>query len=135
LLIGAKCANQEKTMSTATPFASVKLPAALVDKARDAAQPMRRSVASQIEYWATLGRALEQAGLSTQDSQALLAREEAAPHTPAGTAREALSPELDALHGHVLALAQSGALAERAKAAVAENRAKAQPRSRSRKAA
>ena len=65
-------------MSTATPFSSVKLPAALVDKARDAAQPMRRSVASQIEYWATLGRALEQAGLSTQDSQALIAREESA---------------------------------------------------------
>jgi hypothetical protein len=135
LLIGAKCANQEKTMSTATPFASVKLPAALVDKARDAAQPMRRSVASQIEYWATLGRALEQAGLSTQDSQALLAREETAPYALAGTARGALSPELDALHGHVLALAQSGALAERAKVAVAENRAKAQPRSRSHKAA
>ena len=49
--------------------------------------------------------------------------------------QSALSPELDALHGHVLALAQSGALAERAKVAVAENRAKAQPRPRSRKAA
>lgn len=123
-------------MSTATPFASVKLPAALVDKARDAAQPMRRSVASQIEYWATLGRALEQAGLSTQDSQALIAREETARYTVAGSAQQpALSSELDALHGHVLALAQSGALAERAKAAVAENRAKAQPRPRSRRAA
>ncbi|MDR6854314.1 hypothetical protein C7T35_29990 [Variovorax sp. WS11] len=122
-------------MSSATPFASVKLPAALVDKARDAAQPMRRSVASQIEYWATLGRALEQAGLSTQDSQALIAREEGARYVVAGQAQPALSPELDALHGHVLALAQSGALAERAKAAVGENRAKAQPRPRSRRAA
>jgi hypothetical protein len=120
-------------MSTATPFASVKLPAALVDKARDAAQPMRRSVASQIEYWATLGRALEHAGLSTQDSQALIAREESA--TYAANVQPALSPELGALHGHVLALAQSGALAERAKAAVAENRAKAVPRARGRKAA
>jgi hypothetical protein len=35
----------------------------------------------------------------------------------------------------VLALAQSGALAERAKAAVGENRAKAQPHPRSRRAA
>jgi hypothetical protein len=122
-------------MSTATPFASVKLPAALVNKARDAAQPMRRSVASQIEYWATLGRALEQAGLSTQDSQALLAREETAAYALAGTAAPALSPELDALHGHVLALAQSGALAERAKVAVAQNRAQAQARARSHKAA
>ncbi|OUM01426.1 TA system antitoxin ParD family protein [Variovorax sp. JS1663] len=122
-------------MSTPTPFASVKLPAALVDKARDAAQPMRRSVASQIEYWATLGRALEQAGLSTQDSQALIAREEGGRYTVAGAPPPALSPELDALHGHVLALAQSGALAERAKMAVAENRDKAQPRPRSRRAA
>ena len=122
-------------MSTSSPFASVKLPAALVAKARDAAQPMRRSVASQIEYWATLGRALEQTGLSAQDSQALIAREEVARYGVAGQAQPALSPELDALHGHVLALAQSGALAERARAAVAENRAKAQPRPRSRRAA
>jgi hypothetical protein len=121
-------------MSSATPFASVKLPAALVDKARDAAQPMRRSVASQIEYWATLGRALEQAGLSIQDSQALIAREEGARYVVSGQAQPPLSPELDALHGHVLALAQSGALAERAKAAVGENRAKAQPHPRSRRA-
>ena len=36
-------------------FASVKLPSALVAQAREAAQPMRRSVAGQVEYWATLG--------------------------------------------------------------------------------
>lgn len=123
-------------MSTATSsFASVKLPATLVDKARDAAQPMRRSVASQIEYWATLGRALEHAGLSTQDSQALIAREESASSAITPDARTPLSAELGALHGHVLALAQSGALAERARNAVAENRAKAAPRPRGRKTA
>jgi hypothetical protein len=122
-------------MSAANQFASVKLPVALVDKARDAAQPMRRSVASQIEYWATLGRALEHAGLSTRDSQALIAREEPAVYAVASGAETALSPELGALHGHVLALAQSGALAERARVAVADNRAKAAPRTRSRKAA
>jgi len=124
-------------MSNATAFASVKLPAALVDKARDAAQPMRRSVASQIEYWATLGRALEQAGLSTQDSQALIAREEAATYAWSAPQAnpETLSDELGALHGHVLALAQSGALADRAKKAVDENRAQATPRARSRKVA
>ncbi|GAA4342668.1 hypothetical protein GCM10023165_24510 [Variovorax defluvii] len=126
-------------MSTGSPFVSVKLPVALVDKARDAAQPMRRSVASQIEYWAALGRALERAGLSTQDSLALLAREDGGRDIVSDASRPALSPalspELDDLHGHVLALAQSGALAERAKTAVAENRAKAQPRPRSRRAA
>lgn len=118
-------------MTTVSPFSSVKLSAELVEKARDAAQPMRRSVASQIEYWATLGRALENAGLSAQDSRALLARENAAPYPLASSP----SAELGALHGHVLALAQSGALAERAKAAVADNQAKASPRASTRKAA
>lgn len=111
-------------MSTATSFASVKLPVSLVDKARDTAQTMRRSVASQIEYWATLGRALEHAGLSAQDSHALIAREETAAYDLVINGRPVMSPELGALHGHVLALAQSGALAARVKKAVAENRDK-----------
>jgi hypothetical protein len=52
-----KCANQEIFMaSPSTGFSSVKLPAALVQQAREAAQPLRRSVAGQVEYWATLGR-------------------------------------------------------------------------------
>ena len=63
-------------MSDEPPFVSVKLPALLVNQAREAAQTMRRSVASQVEYWATLGRALEQAGLTTADSHALIARQE-----------------------------------------------------------
>ena len=42
--------------NVASPFASVKLPTSLVQQAREAAQPQRRSVAGQIEYWATLGR-------------------------------------------------------------------------------
>jgi hypothetical protein len=62
-------------------FVSVKLPAELVNQAREASQTMRRSVASQVEYWATLGRALEHAGLTTSDSQALIARQERAPYT------------------------------------------------------
>jgi len=115
-----------------TAFASVKLPGALVDKAREAAQPMRRSVASQIEYWATLGQALERTGLSAEDSRVLIAREESPAYR---VEAPALSSELDALHGHVLALAQSGALAARAATAVAENRAKAARPARARKAA
>jgi hypothetical protein len=111
-------------MSDATPFVSVKLPAGLVNQARDAAQTMRRSVASQIEYWATLGRALEQAGLTTADSHALIARQERASYSVAPPAM-GLSPELDELHGHVLALAKSGALSDRAQTAVAGNKRKA----------
>ena len=99
-----------------SPFVSVKLPAALVNQAREAAATMRRSVASQIEYWATLGKALEHAGLTTGDSQALIARQERAQYVVGEPAP--LSAELDALHSHVLAVAKSGALNERTRAVV-----------------
>jgi hypothetical protein len=120
-------------MSDTPPFVSVKLPAGLVNQARDAAQTMRRSVASQIEYWATLGKALEHAGLTTGDSQALIARQERAQYAVGDPG--ALSPELDALHSHVLAVAKSGALNERTRTVVEGNRAKAAKPGKSRKAA
>ena len=56
----------------ASAFSSVKLPRALVDKAREAAQPMRRSVASQIEYWATLGQMVEHTRLSVHEARTAL---------------------------------------------------------------
>lgn len=121
-------------MSDAPPFVSVKLPSALVNQAREVAQTMRRSVASQIEYWATLGKALEHAGLTTNDSQALIARQERAAYQIAPPPAQRLSPELDELHGHVLALAQSGALSSRAQEAVAASKTKA-ARGRTRKVA
>ena len=120
-------------MSVAPSFVSVKLPAALVNQAREAAQTMRRSVASQIEYWATLGKALEHAGLTTGDSQALIARQERA-HYAVGEPAP-LSAELDALHSHVLAVAKSGALNERTRAVVEANRAKAVKPAKPRKTA
>jgi hypothetical protein len=116
-----------------TPFVSVKLPAALVDQARDAAQTMRRSVASQIEYWATLGKALEHAGLTTGDSRALIARQESARY--AVPEHAPLSNELEALHSHVLAVAKSGSLNERTRKVVDSNRAKAPKPGKARKAA
>ena len=105
-------------------FASVKLPVSLVDQARSSAQTMRRSVASQIEYWATLGRSLESAGLTAQDTSALIAREDAAHYTVQSPAAS-LTAELEDMKAHVVALAKSGALAQRASAAVAVNAAKA----------
>ena len=106
-------------MSDSPPaYVSVKLPAGLVDQARDAAQTMRRSVASQVEYWATLGMALEHAGLSTSDSRALIARQERAAYGSPPTGLP-VSPELDDLQAHVLALSKSGALSARAQDAVA----------------
>lgn len=121
-------------MSEPNPFVSVKLPAALVNQAREAAQTMRRSVASQIEYWATLGKALEHAGLTTNDSQALIARQERAVYKATPPPPPELSPELDDLQAHVLALAKSGALAARTQEVVAANKRKA-GRAKSRKAA
>ena len=109
-------------MSDTPPFVSVKLPSALVNHAREAAQTMRRSVASQIEYWATLGKAMEHAGLTTGDSQALIARQERA-HYAVGE-RAPLSPELEALHNHVLAVAKSGSLNQRTRGVVEASRAK-----------
>lgn len=119
-------------MSEATPFVSVKLPAALVNQAREAAQTMRRSVASQVEYWATLGKALEHAGLTTNDSQALIARQDRAAYKVTPPPQTALQPELDELQGHVLALAKSGAMSARAKDTVAANKRQA-ARGKSRK--
>jgi hypothetical protein len=62
----------------ASNFSSVKLPAHMVAHARAAAAPMRRSVASQIEYWATLGLALEHNGLTTQEARSAIESYEAA---------------------------------------------------------
>jgi len=113
-------------MSEATPsFVSVKLPADLVNQAREAAHTMRRSVASQIEYWATLGKALEHAGLTTNDSRALIARQERAVYKITPPPPPPISPELDELQGHVLALAKSGALSARTQDVVAANKRKA----------
>ena len=111
-------------MSDTPAFYSVKLPAALVNRARETAQTMRRSVASQIEYWATLGMALEHVGLSTSDSRALIARQERAAYG-VPPAPMAVSPELDELQAHVLALSKSGALSSRAQDAVAAGKSRA----------
>ncbi len=105
----------------ATPFASVKLPSALVEQARQAAQPMRRSVASQIEYWATLGQIVEHTGLSVQEARTAIEQYETAstPHTPA------TSPaSVNALSARLLAAQTSGSLAQRVREVVRENQAR-----------
>ena len=106
-------------MSTPTGFASVKLPAALVQQAREAAQPMRRSVAGQIEYWATLGRVVEHTGLTVQEAQAAIEGYEAA-------ARQArLKDTLDGIEARFAAAEANGSLAARVRDVVLDNRAKA----------
>lgn len=100
-------------------FASVKLPGALVEQARQAAQPLRRSVASQIEYWATLGQVVEHTGLSVQEARAAIEQYEAAVHQATAPA------SVDALTQRLLAAQARGTLAERVREVVRDNQARA----------
>jgi ParD-like antitoxin of type II bacterial toxin-antitoxin system len=69
MLSTAIAATLNASSPTPSNFASVKLSAHMVAHAKAAAAPMRRSVASQIEYWVTLGLALEHNGLTTQEAR------------------------------------------------------------------
>jgi len=107
-----------------TAFASVKLPAALVAQAREAAQPMRRSVAGQVEYWATLGRIVEHSGLTAQEAQTAIARYEAAVRNAAAQG-PTVATQADALMAQFMAVEADGSLAQRVREVVAQNRSKA----------
>jgi len=104
-----------------TGFASVKLPTALVNQAREAAQPMRRSVAGQVEYWATLGRIVEHSGLTAQEAQSAIANYEAAARRARPTLSEPDS-QADALLAQFMAVEKDGSLAQRVREVVASNR-------------
>lgn len=105
-----------------TAFASVKLPNTLVEQARQAAQPMRRSVASQIEYWATLGQIVEHTGLSVQEARMAIEHHE----TTAARRQEATVPvSVDALTARLLTAQNRGTLADRVRSVVLENQARA----------
>ncbi len=102
---------------TASNFSSVKLPADLVQQARDAAQPLRRSAAGQIEYWATLGRIVEHSGLTVQEARNAIENYEAAP-----------TDSLEAVKQRILASSADGSLAQRVRDVVATNRQKTENR-------
>lgn len=110
-------------MSTAASFASVKLPAALVEKARDAARPMRRSVASQIEYWATLGRIVEHTGLTAGEAQSAIAGYEEVDGVAARSAPVPAPLSLDAIEARFARAGAGGSLAARVRDTVLANRA------------
>lgn len=105
-------------------FASVKLPSALVAQAREAAQPMRRSVAGQVEYWATLGRIVEHSGLTAQEAQNAIANYEAVARRARPANTEAPS-QADALLAQFMAAEADGSLAQRVREVVASNRSNA----------
>ena len=104
----------------ANAFASVKLPSSLVAQARQAAQPLRRSVAGQIEYWATLGQIVEHTGLSVQEARRAIEQFEAQnpPLTHAPDSVNALTARLLAVHA-------SGSLADRVREVVQANQMRA----------
>jgi cytochrome c-type biogenesis protein CcmH/NrfG len=115
-LYGAKCAIKDLIMPAPSNFASVKLPLSLVEQAREAAQPLRRSAAGQIEYWATLGRVVEHSGLTVQEAQTAIEAYETA-------ARRAQQTRAVAdLTSRLLAAEVSGSLAQRVREVVEENR-------------
>lgn len=105
-----------------TGFASVKLPIALVNQAREAAQPMRRSVAGQVEYWATLGRIVEHSGLTAQEAQTAIANYEAAARRARPAPSEPAS-QADALLAQFMAVENDGSLAQRVREVVEKARA------------
>lgn len=109
-----------------TGFASVKLPATLVDQAREAAQPMRRSVAGQVEYWATLGRIVEHSGLTAQEAQTAIASFDAAARRVRAASSEPAN-QADALLAQFMTVENDGSLAQRVREVVASNRSKAGP--------
>ncbi|HYW58865.1 MAG TPA: hypothetical protein VE934_18095 [Polaromonas sp.] len=103
-------------MAAPSNFASVKLPATLVQEAREAAQPLRRSAAGQIEYWATLGRVVEHSGLTAQEAQTAIEGYEAA----ARKSQQARA--VSDLTSRLLAAEVSGSLARRVREVVEDNR-------------
>ncbi len=94
----------------ANPFSSVKLPASLVQQAREAAQPQRRSVAGQIEYWATLGRIADETGLTVQEAREAIALYDARHRSSADL--EPADDSLDAIESRFMAAESSGRLAQ-----------------------
>ena len=119
-------------MLSVSNFASVKLPSALVNQAKDAAQPLRRSAAGQIEYWATLGRVVEHSGLTVHEARAAIEAYEKSTHVD--LASELASDSLESLESlksvkqRILAANADGSLQTHIHSIVLGNRDKADRR-------
>jgi ParD-like antitoxin of type II bacterial toxin-antitoxin system len=93
-------------------FNSVKLPSALVMEARQTAIAMRRSTAGQIEYWAMLGKAVEDGGLTAREAAQALGQ-------------KAEVSQAQALLADFVQFDASGQLAQHVRQAIASNAAQA----------
>ena len=94
-------------------FASVKLSTSLVQLAREASLPQRRSVAAQIEYWATLGRIADETGLTVRE-----AREAIAQFDARQMAERPADELLDAIEARFTQAEESGSLSQAVRNAV-----------------
>ena len=122
-------------MTAAKSFASVKLPESLVQQARDAAQPLRRSAAGQIEYWVTLGRVVEHSGLTVQEARDAIERYEMAAREARETRMkleaapvDEANDQLESLKRRIVAVSEDGTLEAHIRTIVADNRQKAERR-------
>lgn len=95
-----------------------------MQQAREAAQPLRRSVAGQIEYWAILGRVVEHTGLTVQEAQTAIEGYEAAARKARPSVKPAIS-QGDELVARFMAVEADGSLAQRVRDVVAVNCSKA----------
>jgi hypothetical protein len=97
-------------------FSSVKLSSALVTEAKHAAQTLRRSTAGQIEYWALLGKAVEDGGLTTREAADALSLQNDKAQAPGRAASQA-----NALIAQFTEFSASGALAQHVRHVIAQN--------------
>ncbi len=108
-------------MSALPAFSSVKLSSALVTEAKQAAQTLRRSTAGQIEYWALLGKAVEDGGLTTREAANALNQQNdkslAATAQPPGRT----TSQASALVAQFTEFSASGALAQHVRHVIAQN--------------
>jgi ParD-like antitoxin of type II bacterial toxin-antitoxin system len=102
-----------------TAFSSVKLSSALVTEAKQAAQTLRRSTAGQIEYWALLGKALEDGGLTTREATNAL------DFKNSHTTSRGMAHALDQIEAQFTQAQSTGSLATRMRDIVQGNRARA----------
>ena len=105
------------TSSPSTAFSSVKLNAPLVNQARAAALTFRRSTAGQIEYWAMLGKAVEESGITVREVQAVM--------EPLVESVAEAPTQAQSLISQFVAFDRSGGLAEHVRKVVASNAAQA----------
>ncbi len=109
-------------MSALPAFSSVKLSNALVTEAKHAAQTLRRSTAGQIEYWALLGKAVEDGGLTTREAANALNLQSDKSRSQATADRDTgPTGQASAIAAQLTQFSASGALAQHVRHVIAQN--------------